>query len=512
MTDRLGPALVGMFVGGMLVAGLAVSVDEREPARGVGDAPPGAAAGDLVPGGEATSPAQIGSVEVGGEVDAPTGSRTGEDANSSVAATPRADVSSGRSAGDAPAVTSDDAAADGGPTAAGSGKVRIGFLILRVGSLAPAGVGVAGVDPEQQRAFINAYVQEHNERGGFHGRTIEPVFRDFEVLHTEDHRAACLNLTEDEKVFAVVGLSGGFSPNAVLCITDEHATPMLYPGDTLPTEYVQRSQGRLFSIFQHGNRVMFNFADQLHHQGRLKGAIVGILGDARSDPAERTMRDGLVAGLERVGTKTAHRTHLDAQPNTAASQIPLAVSQMRSKGVNLVLLATNTINGTNFVQTAESQGWRPRYAVTDWNSMYTDTTAQNMPASFDGAVAMTVTLTGDFRVNRPPPPSNARCKEIYERRTGRKLASYGSNEWGLTVNGCGLVDVIAAGLRNAGPGLTRTTLSAGIQQTRDIPVTQWRGGSFGRGKYDMSDFMRTNIWRRSCKCWLPLTEFVRTRY
>lgn len=392
------------------------------------------------------------------------------------------------------------------------GEIHVGFLVLKVGSLAPVGVEVAGVDPEQQRAFIRGYVDEYNEAGGFHGRTVEPVFREFEVLSTEDHRAACLELTEDKKVFAVVGLSGGYAPTAVLCITEEHQTPLLYIGDTLPTEFQRRSEGRLFTIFQHGNRAMFNVAREAHDLGRLDGAVVGLVGDDRSDPGATTMRDGLVPGLARVGVEPAKTVHLAAEPNGAASQIPVAVSQMRAAGVNTVFLMTGTLNATNFVQTAQSQGWRPRYVTADWASMYTDSPVQNMPESFEGALSITISRWGDATAGVPPPPVEKRCREIYERRTGRRMAEYGSNQWGLTVNGCALVDLLAAGLRNAGPELTRGAYGTGLQHSGEIPVTQWRGGAFAPGKFDLADYMRANVFRYSCRCWTPATDFRRTRH
>ena len=61
------------------------------------------------------------------------------------------------------------------------------------------------------------------------------------------------------------------------------------------------------------------------------------------------------AELEARGCKVAHRETLSADLSTGSSQIPLAVQQMRGKGVNAVMLLANPVYATQFVQGAQAQ-------------------------------------------------------------------------------------------------------------------------------------------------------------
>src|SRR5207237_9665082 len=98
-----------------------------------------------------------------------------------------------------------------------------------------------------------------------------------------------------------------------------------------------------------------------------------------------------------------------------------------------------------------------KYAVSDFAAMSVDVTSENMPHSFEGSVAITTTRTGEARVGIPENPTEARCREVYERRTGQTLAARGtsSNEYELTEEACDLVNVFVAGARSAGADLTQ---------------------------------------------------------
>src|SRR5204863_8645869 len=102
----------------------------------------------------------------------------------------------------------------------------LGVLILELGGASRVGFqggGLANAD-EQQRIF-QAYVDDWNSVGGINGRKIVPVYARFDPLSNDSKQAACLALTEDAKVFAVLDPSG-FSGAAVLCLTEAPHTPL----------------------------------------------------------------------------------------------------------------------------------------------------------------------------------------------------------------------------------------------------------------------------------------------
>lgn len=415
----------------------------------------------------------------------------------------------------------------GGPTAggeAGSGpltatdvgvsatEVKVGFLLLDTGSLSRIGIAVPGVDPVQQRAAFEAQLADINARGGLHGRKVVGVYENFDVLSQDDMRRACLEI-RDHKVFAVIA-AGGFQGPAILCVTEEGKTPLVNQGGHgTPTEYVQRSQGRLISMYPHSDRLMANWVAELDRQGVLKGKRIGIVSQEHTNPGDTVIGGGLIPALKRFGYAPVHHASFSADQGTAASQVPVQVQQMRTKNVDLVMLTSSTILSTQFVQTADSQQFKPRYTFTDWASMNSDTSNMNMPASYDGTLMITTYRTGEEKTGVGETPPEKECRAVYERGTGKKLAAKGQNEHGLTQGNCTLLKVLELGAKKAGPTLTRATFSAGIQALGPVPMTMWGGGSFAAGKYDAADYIRTAMCYSSCRCLKPISnEFRKSRF
>lgn len=384
--------------------------------------------------------------------------------------------------------------------------VKVGFLLLSLGKLDDVGVNVPGVDPEQQQEAFEGYIAEINSRGGLNGRTLVGAYRTYDPLNKDSQRAACLALARDERVFAVIA-PGGYTGAAQLCVTREHGIPLFAADPTTPSEFYVQSRGLLFTMFPSGNRMMANWAAELHRLGLLRGTKVGLLGDAGTDPAGKT-QEALAQALAGHGYAPVHGSHLSADLSTGASQIPIEVQQMRSKGVDALLIATNTIYATQFAQAADNQGWRPAWFVTDWSGGTNDPFGERMPASFDGAVGITTKRQGETRQpgTFPTPAPERECRDAYAKATGRQLEP-GSSEDGLTLQNCALVRAFAAGAIAAGADLTRARLSAATQSLPPFAVPVWAGGAFRPGKFDFADLVRTVQFRSACRCWLPKDAF-----
>lgn len=407
------------------------------------------------------------------------------------------------------------AGAAGGLTASDVGvtaeTIRLGIMILDVGSLGTFGIAVPGADPTQQREAWGAWIGELNDRGGVFGRQIEPFYRTYDVLDGDDQLAACREATEDAQVFAAID-AGGMNPSAALCFTQEHGVPFLTLGSQgFPTRTYQRAGGLLFSLFAEGQRTMANFVWELHQLGMLPGATIGIL-DEDAPGATETVDQGTVATLEALGYEVAHRATLSDDINTAAGQIPVAVQQMSTAGVDLVLLLTANLAATQFVQEADSRGYHPRYAVSDWGGGYSDTYVSNMPDSFDGTL-ITTNRTGERRLGMPEPAFDAECREIYEQRTGKKL-NEDNAEYAFSIRGCTLMRLFELGGKVVGPDLTRTRLSGAIQSLGEVPLATFGGGGFAPGKFGAADLVRTAVFDPPCEggngrnpCWTPVDDF-----
>ena len=217
--------------------------------------------------------------------------------------------------------------------------------------------------------------------------------------------------------------------------------------------------------------------------------------------------EGFVAELERRGYRVAKRVQL-GELGVAQTQIPLAVNQLKSAGVDLLLTMHNPIVVTSFVQQADAQGFHPTYLATDLGLMTSDLATQNMPDSYDGAVGYTVGRTNEHRQGLPEPAADAACIT--------RIASHGV--------GAARAAAPAATPRCSAPARCSTPSwpePAGPGPTSPGPtsVPPWPTvgaielaghgpASFARGKPDAPDAVRPLRWRSSCRCWMPSGPFV----
>ena len=73
---------------------------------------------------------------------------------------------------------------------------------------------------------ITAYWQMVNDQGGINGRKIVPVYKKYPPIlgQKPDPLTLCTSFTEDDKVFAVVGVFIDFTGQAQECVTKKHNT------------------------------------------------------------------------------------------------------------------------------------------------------------------------------------------------------------------------------------------------------------------------------------------------
>ena len=441
----------------------------------------------------------------------PVAGTTGSDPASGGGSTGAGGVSGRPGQGPTGATAAEDAAGatDVGVTA---DTIKLGFLILDVGSLGGLGIAVPGIDPQQQIDATEAYLADINERGGIHGRKVVGAYRTFDVFSQDSMRAACLGLTRDEKVFAI-SAAGGFNGPALLCVTVEHRTPMLNNGSVgTPSEYVRRSEGRMLSLFQASDRLMPNWAVELDHLGVLDGKKIGIVTGEQFDPGKSVVEGALVPELRRLGHNVVHVSRFAYDQGVGASQVPVQVQQMRGKGVDFVLLTTSILYSTQFVQAADNQGYRPQYSVSDWGSMSNDTSNQNMPDAYDGTIVVTETTVGEEKVGIGESQIQRECRDVYERRTGQSSGKKGENLYGVTQGYCQMARLLEAGLGQAGRQLTRASFLEGMQRIGPFPMTSWFSGSFAPGKLDAADASRVARWYADCACIKPDGPIRRNRY
>lgn len=390
-------------------------------------------------------------------------------------------------------------------------EIRVGFLMLDLAAASRLGFNFPGVDPETQQKVYEAMVDDINARGGIHGRKIKPYFRAYDVTSAQDMENACSYLAEDVKVFAVVGQFVMSQP--VLCLTETHKTPNVAPmTQGLPEFLLERSNGLLFSLIPSATRSMRNFAAELDRLGVIGDKQIGIMSDKFLDPDGRAM-NALKQALGDAGHEVVHMSHLAADVSVYSGQVPVEANEMRRKGVDLVLLLSNQLASQQFAQYADGQQYFPGYAVTDFASMASDGGNANMPDSYDGTVAITSMRFNEDLVGLPEHPAIESCRRIVEPKLGRKVPP-GDDAYYVMNQQCGISRIFELAAKAVGPNLTRPGFGAAAQTLGSVPEadTFVGGGTFGRGKFGYSDYLRTMRWEYACKCWKPVSNFARAKF
>ncbi|MHB8463861.1 MAG: ABC transporter substrate-binding protein [Acidimicrobiales bacterium] len=397
-------------------------------------------------------------------------------------------------------------------------SIRVGVTILDLGGVGKVGVSLPGYSPAHQEQVWSGYFNELNKRGGINGRKVTPVYQEYDITSTDSMQAACLSLTQDHKVFAVLDTSG-FMGAPVLCLTQQHATPFVTVGELgTPTEFYSEANGYLFTLHADGNRQMRNMASVIAAAGALKGKTIGIL--AEQGLGFDTTFNTLEAQLKALGHPSTYRYTLASDPGTAASQLPVAVNQMVAHHVDAIFLVANLIFDEQFVNQAQGENYTPAYFTSDWG---TGENISGTPSSFDGALAVTETNAFDWNEGLPQPAYDAQCQHRGTADSGYVWdpSSSASINHPADMRDCSLVDLFTWAARAAGPNLTRTGLLAAMKTLGTVPIATFPpSGSFGPTKYDAADYVRIDRYQsqKSCGaasrsgCFFPLTAFAKAQY
>ena len=173
--------------------------------------------------------------------------------------------------------------------------ISLGYSYIDFDELVDLGLAPAGWG--DQEATFQAIVDDLNANGGILGRSIEVIYRPYSVLGTEGAEAVCLELTQDNEVFAVLGGFVGPAEPANTCIVGR--------GDTVLVGGVQ-SEERLADAtapWVTERAVRTRLADVLVSllaaQGELEGRKIAVVASIDAED----VRDDVAAVLSAAGAE-----------------------------------------------------------------------------------------------------------------------------------------------------------------------------------------------------------------
>jgi hypothetical protein len=287
--------------------------------------------------------------------------------------------------------------------------VRIGIVYADpTTTKAAAGIGAKGASVGDPKAYATAIIADLNARGGINGRKIQPFWYADDVTGAEQSQqmtAACEGFMSDSKVVAVVGLG---HPALADCVERRG-------GITVDATFgVSGLDAAGFSQFPHYanvsalalDRAARDLVSSLVSQGYFSGwntttgsasTLAAKVGVISYDDVyfKRVVNQVLLPELQRAGhpsvvTEFVNHHQSLSDLSGQVTQVQSAVLKMASSGVtHIVDFDDNGTIGLFFLNTAEGQGYRPRYGVTTGSEFnYLVTSGTSPERQFRGAMGI----------------------------------------------------------------------------------------------------------------------------
>jgi ABC-type branched-subunit amino acid transport system substrate-binding protein len=278
------------------------------------------------------------------------------------------------------------------------------------------------VELDQQKAF-QVYIDDINHRGGINGRMVLPVYKSYcpPQLKPEEELTACTALTDDDKVFAVIGTLYDPNGEAQLCFARHHHTVVI--GSPLTQDMINRAPpGFLITPDITDDRRLRVIMALLAEQHTLDGKKVAVV-DAAADSARV---DAVVKPkLQQLGVaRGADATLTIASADTTAAQAQLAsfIEHWKSDGTNTLILVGDEVGSKQFVEKIK-QAIPAMKLISDTTSVLSgardEQKANVTPNPYDGII----TAEGQTGVEHTKTPHFTFCRDIWEKATGIKVPS-----------------------------------------------------------------------------------------
>ncbi len=188
-----------------------------------------------------------------------------------------------------------------------------------------------------QQKIYQAFVDDMNKNGGVAGGLkIDPVYEIYAPLGSDPPLRACTKLTDDQKVFATIGVLIDFAGAAQLCFTKQHKTILIT--HELTQDVVAKAPGGLLlttdTLAERSTRDMLA---QANTKGLLAGKKFGILAETGN---KSRINDVIKPELKKLNVPvgTAGVLTLDPSGDTTQSQAQLDSFIERWKGENITAL------------------------------------------------------------------------------------------------------------------------------------------------------------------------------
>jgi ABC-type branched-subunit amino acid transport system substrate-binding protein len=334
--------------------------------------------------------------------------------------------------------------------------IKVGITDIDWDTLAEIGVDFGRTNSLD---LWTAALEDINARGGIHGRMLEIHGTEFLPLGSTSFDEACVELTEDEEVFVVIGQA---LEDQVLCLTELNSTAAVVVAG-MADPILTRSNAPYATLWASYETQAANLVALVEAEGVLDGATIGVVGSIDVGVIEyQTIVDAFrAAGYEVVeGLIGDNDTDL---AETARDQA-LVYERMKAAGVDFTV-STTGVPLEIFNAQAEN------YETDQWLLSVVMSSSGLIEAGvdlsyLDGALAVVNTpVATSAQETMGADPAVAGCVDMLEAATGHELyyeLDVETNDLASGLYACAITRILEAALTAAGPDLTNESFAQAL--------------------------------------------------
>jgi hypothetical protein len=335
--------------------------------------------------------------------------------------------------------------------------IKIGITYIDLGS-----VETASVNHGDYEAAYRTRIDVINAAGGINGRMIEPVFAPISIADGGNADAVCVQLTEDEEVFVVMGFFMGDAPACYLELNEKAVL-----GGSVNDGLMGRAKAPWFSIegsdaqtdaiaaLAEADAFVEPFAlyATIDNQGLIEDTILPALAAAGLEPVEIAYNDAPIG-------------------DTAATESQNAAILQRFESLGVASVVTAGNDGSSIAGALETSAYRPKILSTLTGTLQAFAAEAGRDLSvLDGAVA-----AGEYGPNAAiySEPDMVGCIDDYT-AAGNEFISPddwtdGPRMWVSMGYACKIMTLFDELATYAGPNLNYATFQAAGDTIGDVKL------------------------------------------
>ena len=279
------------------------------------------------------------------------------------------------------------AAADTSGQGVTPSSIHIGITYPDVAAIA----NIVKLDPGNYQVAYTTLIHQINARGGINGRKIVPVFAAIDPLGTASAATSCTQLTEDDRVFAVVGW---FQVSDTACYLTDHDTSII--GLSLSSAAAMQAKAPWFNSGISDSDQIPKEMTTFKQEGVFAGKKVAVVGDS----LDRVETSLVQSDLKRLKVDVVQTAINSAPPNDQAAvtsdNSTIALKFQASKASVVVAVGNEGEAWPASLQSTQSS-YLPRLIAVDYSSL-------NAYVTNKGGYSQAV-LKGALTAGGTPPPS-----------------------------------------------------------------------------------------------------------